>query len=69
MGKNYGGCPLAHNSTYQLLSSRMRSLYGKMRGCHTADRDNLVAFPDCAFDQTSDWSEAVNAKMEIEIFP
>ena len=49
----------------------MSLLYDKMNLCHTSDRDNLVAYGDCALTngtKDSDWKEAVTAKLDIEIY-
>ena len=72
MGGNNGRCQIANQKTYQMLSDKMTSLYQKMNFCHTSDRDNLVAYADCApanGTADSDWSEAVRAKLDIEIYP
>lgn len=73
MGSTQGRCPLANATTYQLLGKKMLLLYERMRFCHTTDRDNLVAYPDCAGSQSassdSDWQDAIRAKAEIEVFP
>ena len=58
-------------TSFLLLSEKMSILYDKMSLCHSADRDNLVAYGDCAATNgttDSDWKEAVNAKMNIEIY-
>lgn len=50
----------------------MIKLYDKMLFCHTLDRDNLLAYPDCAPDLGKDdpaWADAIRARMEIEIYP
>ncbi len=84
MGGNFGRCPLANSTTFQSLASKMRTLYNKISYCHTSDRDNLLAYPDCSpytvlsTNETlktttsisdSDWIQAVELKSEIEIFP
>jgi len=71
MGSNNGRCPIANIKTFLLLSEKMSLLYDKMSLCHTSDRDNLVAYGDCALTngtKDSDWKEAVTAKLDIEIY-
>jgi hypothetical protein len=71
MGGNNGRCPIANMKTFLLLSEKMSILYDKMSLCHTSDRDNLVAYGDCAATngtKDSDWKEAVKAKLDIEIY-
>ncbi len=71
MGGNNGRCPIASMKTFLLLSEKMSILYDKMSLCHTADRDNLVAYGDCAATngtQDADWKDAVTAKLGIEIY-
>lgn len=71
MGGNNGRCPIANMKTFLLLSEKMSLLYDKMSLCHTSDRDNLVAYGDCAptnGTKDADWKDAVTAKLNIEIY-
>ncbi len=72
MGGNNGRCPLASNQTFHIFSEKMSLLYDRMHYCHTADRDNLLAYGECAAANGTadfDWRDAVTAKMDIEIYP
>ena len=72
MGGNQGRCPIPSNKTFQIYADKMKLLYDRMQFCHTSDRDNLLAYGECAptnGTQDFDWRDAVTAKLDIEIYP
>lgn len=69
-GSNYGMCTWASKETHLLYALKMTLIMTQMDYCHTADRENLVAFGECGMKGTAntDWQDAVRAKLEIEAY-
>ncbi|CDW72072.1 UNKNOWN [Stylonychia lemnae] len=69
-GSNLGMCTWASKETHILYAQKMSYLLTQMDYCHSADRENLIAFGECGSRGTknTDWQEAVRAKLEIETY-
>eukprot|EP00347_Sterkiella_histriomuscorum_P016797 403351817 len=70
MGSNNGYCTWASKETHILYAQKLQTILTQMDYCHTADRENLLAFGECGMKGTAnmDWQDAVRAKLEIETF-